>query len=286
MKRLLILFVLLVFLCGLTMLQAEQLRTRPLLVKLGAPPDGQAISLVAGAQKPLLSWWWVTRVMVYFGSLVEPDARKMRVPPEYYNMYKTIEAAIRLDPYNMDAYYFAQAAFTWDIGRIKEVNALLLHGMKYRDWDYQLPFYAGFNAAYFLKDYKEGARLMRLAAERSDNILLTNLAARYFHQARQTDLGIAFLELVMKKTRDQNLLDVYRIRLAALHAARVIEVAVADYLEQTGHPPETLAVLLSTGLLDRIPEDPYGGTFYLEADGSVKSTSKFAFKSVEEPKSK
>ena len=274
--------VLLILLCGLTGLQAKHLSTRPVLIKLGSPPNGQAISLVAGVQKPLLSWLWVTRVMIYYGSLVDPDARKMQVAPEYYNMYKTIEAAIRLDPYNMDTYYFAQAAFTWDLGRVEEVNALLLHGMKYRDWDYQLPFYAGFNAAYFLKDYAEGARLMQLAAERSDDVLLTNLAARYFHQARKTELGIVFLETVIKQTRDQKLLNVYQVRLSALYAAREIEVAIDAYLEKNGHLPKNLVVMIECGLLVGIPADPYGGTFYLEADGSVVSTSKFAFKSGED----
>jgi hypothetical protein len=278
--------VLILILCGLTVLQALQLRARPILIKLGPPPDAQSISLFAGEQKPFLAWQWVTKVMLYFGSLIEPDARKLKVPPEYYNMYKTIEAAIRLDPYNMDAYYFAQAAFTWEIGRAKEVNALLLYGMKYRDWDYQLPFYAGFNASYFLHDYAEGARLMRLAAERSGDVMLTNLAARYFYQARQTELGMAFLEMVISQTHDLKLRKVYMTRLAALRAVKEIESAVERYREQNGNLPESIDLLVNRGLLKQVPEDPYEGTFYLDTDGSVVSTSKFAFKSAKEPANK
>lgn len=284
MKRAILVVVLFSLLCGLTLRQAQQLQARPILIKLGPPPDEQSVSLLAGDQKPFLSWWWVTRVIFYFGSLVEIDARKMRVAPEYYNMFKTIEAAVLLDPYNMDAYYFAQAAFTWDVGRARDVNALLLYGMKYRDWDYQLPFYAGFNAAYFLHDYREGARLMQLAAERSGNALLTTLAARYFYQARQTELGIAFLETMIRQTRDENLRMVYQTRLSALRAVREIELSVARFRERERRLPATLDELVDSGFLTHIPEDPYGGTFYLETDGSVASTSKFAFKATEEPK--
>ena len=275
--------VLLVILGSLTVLQAKQLHERPVLIKLGPPPDAQTLSLFAGHLKPLFAWQWVTRVMFYFGSLFEDDARAIRVPPEYYNMYKTIEAAVRLDPYNRDAYYFAQAAFTWEIGRAKEVNALLLYGMKYRDWDYQLPFYAGFNASYFLRDYTEGARLMQFAAERSGSPLLTNLAARYFYQARQTDLGMAFLEVVISQTRDDKLREIYTTRLTALRAAKIIESAVTQYREENGHPPEDIGLLTRQGFLDQIPDDPYGGRFYLAKDGRAISTSQFAFKTVHEP---
>jgi hypothetical protein len=282
-KGAIVLTVVILTLGCLTVLQAKQLRARPVLIKLGPPPDSQSLSLFAGEQKPLLAWQWVTRVMFYYGSLFEPDARKIKVLPEYYNMYKTIEAAIRLDPYNMDAYYFSQAAFTWEIGRAKEVNALLLYGMKFRDWDYQLPFYAGFNASYFLHDYAEGARLMRLAAERSGSPLLTNLAARYFYQARQTDLGMAFLEMIIDQTRDLKLRKVYTTRLTALHAVKEIESAAELYHKQNGSLPRTIDVLVSSGFLKQIPADPYGGNFYLEKDGSVVSTSQFAFKSGQEP---
>lgn len=277
MKAVVVAMALVVALGSLTVLQARQLRDRPVLIKLGPPPDAQSLSLVAGEQKPLLAWQWVNRVMFYFGSLFENDARKLKVPPEYYNMYKTIEAAVRLDPYNMDAYYFAQAAFTWEIGRAKEVNALLLYGMKYRDWDYQLPFYAGFNASYFLHDYAEGARLMQLAAERSGSALLTNLAARYFYQARQTDLGMSFLEVIISQTRDMQLRKVYETRLTALHAVKEIESAVQKYRDKNGYLPRNIDMLMNQGFLKQVPEDPYGGHFYLGKDGRVASTSKFAF---------
>ena len=46
-------------------------------------------------------------------------------------MYKTLQTAAKFDPYNSDAYYFAQAAFTWEVGRAKEVNQMLDYGMKH-----------------------------------------------------------------------------------------------------------------------------------------------------------
>ncbi len=219
----------------------------------------------------------MTKVLFYFGSLVDVDDRQLKTAPEYFNMYKTLEAAVQLDPYNMDAYYFAQASFTWDLGRVKEVNSLLKYGMKYRDWDYQLPFYAGFNAAYFLHDYAEGARLMKVAAERSGSPLFTKLAARYFYQARETDLGVVFIQAVLEQTKDKKLRAVYQTRLGALQAVQVIEAAVKKYQQQFGHRPRSLDELVVYGLLVTLPKDPYGGKFSLSDDGAVTSSSHFAF---------
>jgi hypothetical protein len=44
-----------------------------------------------------------------------------------------------------------------------------------------------------------------------------------------------------------------------------------------GRLPSSVAELIKKGYLADTPVDPYGGTFYLEPDGTVRSTSKFAF---------
>jgi len=75
-------------------------------------------------------------------------------------MYNTLVTAVKLDPYNMDAYYFAQSAFTWEVGRVKEVNSVLEYGMKYRTWIGSC-FFVGFNEAYFLKNYAKAANICK-----------------------------------------------------------------------------------------------------------------------------
>ncbi len=61
----------------------------------------------------------------------------------------------------MDAYYFAQAVLVWDVGQVRLANELLEYGMRYRTWDYLLPFFAGFNYSYFLKDNEKAAQYYR-----------------------------------------------------------------------------------------------------------------------------
>jgi len=69
----------------------------------------------------------------------------------------------------------------------------------------------------------------------------------------------------------------YEIRLAAFKEVQRIEVARDRYLEKGGALPVTLENIVRSGLLTPPPTDPYGGQFYLEADGKVATSSKFSF---------
>ncbi len=255
------------------------LKKRPVAVKLGYVPDAAVLKVIAGEHRFALAQSAVVRVLIYYGTLLENARGNVLDQPEYYNMYKTLETAVKLDPYNMDAYYFTQAAFTWEVGRIKEVNRMLQYGMRYRTWDYFLPFYAAFNYAYFLKDYKNAALYMKRAAEISGDPLFTNLTARFLYESRQNDLGILFLDMMEKGAKDKGIKKAYEIRKAALLAVKEISGAVERFRGQYNRSPRDLRELIASGVLTKIPADPYGGTFYLADDGMVRSTSKFAFRS-------
>ncbi len=252
------------------------LKNRPIAVKLGYMPEARIIKPVVGDQRYLIAELYVLKVLFYYGSLVEKNQNRLVIPPEYYNMYKTLESAVVLDPYNMDAYYFAEAAFTWEVGHAKDVNSMLKYGMKYRTWDYLLPYYGGFNAAYFLHDYKTAALYMKRAAEMSGNPLFTTLTARYFYEAGENELGILFLDTMTKDAKDEKIKKVYKLREKALLAAQYLENAVTKFKKARRRSPRDLNELVVSGIIPKLPQDPYGGSFYLDSAGKIRSTSKFA----------
>ncbi|MDD2321497.1 MAG: hypothetical protein PHO83_15745 [Geobacteraceae bacterium] len=257
---------------------SSYLKNRPVMLKLGYVPAGKVLRAIVGDQRYLTAEIYIVRVLFYFGELFGINRERVAVTPEYFNMYRTLENAVLLDPYNTDAYYFSQAAFTWELGRVREVNSMLKHGMKYRTWDYQLPFFVGFNSAFFLNDYQAAAEYMKRAAELSGNPLFTNLAARYFYEAGKTDFGIAFLETMAKSAHDRKLKRIYEVRIEALRAERFLAGAVDRFEKERGRMPESLRELVTSNLIEKIPLDPYGGRFYLDRSGKVRSTSKFAFR--------
>lgn len=272
-----ILLPLLILYAAIIMPFTDAMKHKPFAEKLGYIPQAEALKFVAADQRELVAATLVIKVLTYFGSLVEPATNKMKIPPEYQNMYTTLFTSLKIDPYNLDAYYFAQAIFVWDIGRVRETDAMLEYGMKYRTWDWYLPFWAGFNNAYFLKDYEKAAKYYRRAAELTGNELYVNLTGRYLYQAGKTDLAISYLKTMLKSVTNETLKKSFETRLAAFQAVKTIERARDGYQRATGRLPSRIDELVASGYLFKKPKDPYGGTFYLENDGKVVSTSKFAY---------
>jgi hypothetical protein len=104
-----------------------------------------------------------------------------------------------------------------------------------------------------------------------------SLAGRYMQESGQTELAIAYLSAMEKNERNQAVKKNYQIRLAAFREVRRIELARDRFRETKGVQPASLDALIRSGFLSPPPSDPYGGQFYLEPDGRVATTSKFAF---------
>lgn len=252
------------------------LHNKPVVEKLGYVPSVAAFKVITADQKELVAAFLIMKVLMYFGGLYEKADNQLAVAPDYMSMSRLLHGATKLDPYNMDAYYFAQGFLTWDVKQYKIANDLLDFGMKYRTWDWQLPFFAGFNYAYFLKDYRKAAIYYQKAGELSGSDLSIMLAGRYLQESGQTELAIAYLASMIKGERNPSIRKSYETRLEAFKESRRVEIARDRYLKATGFMPSGIEQLIGTGYLSPPPKDPYGGKFYLDKSGRVLTTSKFA----------
>lgn len=259
---------------------ASSMGAKPFAVKLGVIPRPEAIKIGAADHKQSVAAYLVFKVMVYFGTLVEKAENKIEIPPDYPAMSRILHSSVKLDPYNMDAYYFAQAILVWDVKQIKLANELLEYGMKYRTWDFYLPFFAGFNNAYFLKDYERAAQYYKRAGELTGDELHVNLAGRYMYEAGRTDLAIAYLSAMVKSAKNDAIRKSFNKRLEALKEVRRIQKAKQEYFNKTGKLPASVEELVKKAFILPLPRDPYGGTFYFDDKGEVRSTSNFASKSA------
>jgi hypothetical protein len=123
---------------------------QPPEARLGFFPPAPVIKVLAADQYQFLSQVISLQCVFYFGSLVE----RREQMPNWRNIYRALFTATRLDPYNMDSYYFAQAVLAWEAKMIPEVIELLEYGFQHRPWDFHLPYFISFDYAFFLKDYK------------------------------------------------------------------------------------------------------------------------------------
>jgi len=253
------------------------MKEKPYIEKIGLVPSVKMMQFISADQKQLTGELLVLKVLVYFGGLFEKNETKIEFPPDYPAMSRILHGAVKLDPYNMDAYYFAQSVLVWDVGQIQLANNLLDYGMRFRTWDWTLPYFAGFNSAYFLGDYRRAAKYYMLAGDLSGESLLKNLAGRYLHETGQTDMAISYLSSMIKGAKNPAIKKNFTTRLLAFKAVRKIEIARDKYFKKMGYMPTSVDVLVQSGYLNDVPQDPYGGSFYLKLDGTVETTSKFSF---------
>ncbi len=253
------------------------MRNKPFVEKIGYVPEPEVLKLFTADQSYFAANLLLVNTISYYGSLVEQARNKFRVPPEYPEMEKMIEAAVKLDPYNMDAYYFGQAILALGAGKIREINGLLEYGMQYRDWDFYLPSFAAFNYAYFLKDYANAAKYYKRVGDLTGDPLSINLAGRYMYEAGRTEMAIAYLSLMVKDARNPAVKKTLETRLQALQEAKRIEEAKELFKTKYGRMPRSVEELVQKNFLAQLPLDPYGGKFYIDPQGMVRSTSKFAF---------
>jgi len=213
--------------------------------------------------------------LVFVGSTFEKAEHSYTLTsPEAAWLYHALDASACLDPYFLDPYYFSNANLTWGVGMIRETNALLEKGVRYRDWDSLLPFFVGFNYFYFLQENEKAGEYLMIASHRSGhNPLYGDLAVKLAYKENRTETAIAFLRQILEKTEDKRLRKEYETRLSALDVRLFLERAAASYRVKFGKAPVDPDALVKKGIIGAVPKDPYGGRFYLDSAGAVRSTS-------------
>jgi hypothetical protein len=236
------------------------------------PLPAAAIKLLALDYRNLIADLIFSRTMSFYGGKLN---RMENVDSQTWEViYKRLELASELDPYFVDPYFFGQAALTWAAGMAKETNALLERGYQYRTDDWTIPFFIGFNHFYFLHDNAQAAVYLMEASKRPGSSPLVGLlAARLASKGGGIETSIAFLHQLEQQTEDEATRKQIHDRRMALEGIWVLEQAVERYRQQFGERPGDLQILVKKGLLNQLPGDPYGGTFYLNDQGKVWTTS-------------
>ena len=196
---------------------------------------------------------------------------------DWHFVVSSLDVVTDLDPYFVDPYMLAEGLLAWDAGKPEEANRLLSKGMKYRTFDWRLPFFVGFNHFYFLKDYETASGFIMTASRLPGSpAYLATLGARLAYYGGKSKTALLFLEEMLAETDDVLLRSRLEMRMLALERAVAIEDALGKFKAQEGRSPEQLIELVTAGYLSELPLDPYGGRWRVLENGRVFSTSKFA----------
>lgn len=199
-------------------------------------------------------------------------------PPDYEWAYHALDVITTLDPHYVYVYDAGGIVLAELAGHVEWSNRLLKKGLAANPEAWRLAFQLGFNHFFHLHDYRAAADYMAVAAKLPGRPgYVPELAARLYAEAKHPDLALQLLASVRQSTNDPIViaaLDRRRDEVFIERDLAVIEQAVARYWERHGRYPAALSALVEERLLDRIPVEPFGGTYELDVDtGQVRSST-------------
>lgn len=222
----------------------------------------------------LVSDFQFLKALIFIGRGFEKDIKLKLKQSDWIFFHELLTASAGLDTYFVDPYYLGNAYLTWYAGMPVEANTLVEKGARSRDWDWVPPFFIGFNYFYFLEDNEKAAEYLMEASRRPDaSPMLASLASKLAYKANQVENSIQFLKQILMTTEDASLRKEYQTRIEVLESVLFLEKAADLYRKLYGRKPQDLAQLVQKGIIKKIPTDPYGGQFYLDSDGRIKTTS-------------
>ena len=245
---------------------------------------GEALSYLANLPEPLARAMTlefggvaadhlVLKALTYLGQKL--IGNESTSPEEYQAIYRALKQATNLDPRFFDPYVLAQMTLPYDAGMVRETNELLERAAAVRTDDYRPHFFLWHNYFTYLNDPKTaGLHLEKAARIPGAPTYFATLAARTNLYAGKIHAAVIFLEETLKETNDPSLRKFLGIRLEALKRIGFLEFKIGKFREQFKRAPKHLQELIDSGLITKIPRDPYGGEFFIMEGGRVYTTSK------------
>jgi hypothetical protein len=200
----------------------------------------------------------------------------------YEWFYHIIDITTILDPYFDDPYEFGGIVLATEIGAVDKSISILKKGMenvpKHHKRYWYLPFYLAFDYMYYKRDYLNAARYLEQASRFPESPeYLPLLAARLYANANDPNVAIDFLKEMMNSTESEELKEQLANRIKEImidRDIRILEKARDEFLSKFGRYPQNLDELINEGIIRKIPEEPFGGNYFISPeDHSLQSTS-------------
>ncbi len=256
-------------LAGLSALAASRLPVaRQRAYDLGVVPSSAALRLASAGHPTLAANLWWLRAVQYIGEPLGDERGWEKLAP-------ALQLVTDLDPRHGYAYQVG-GNMLGSVGRIDEADALLEKGVRNVPDRYILPFHRAVNAFLYEGDYALAGRWFERAARTPGAPPhVAEYAAAMYAKGGAADTAIAFLGHLYRSAEDDESRKALRKQLDQAFLERDaagLEAAAEAFRARYGVRPVALAQLVFEGLVARVPPDPFGGEYYLDPEGRVRST--------------
>ncbi len=238
-------------------------------------PSGRFVSESSIEFQSLAADFIWLRGIQYYGFHLMSDRR-------YEWLGHVFDILTSLDPGFIGAYHFGAITLAWDAGKPHEAMDFLIKGMKANPMSWQIPFDAGFISYMLLHDYGRASTFFEVASKLPNAwFILARWAAIAKSKSGDYQTAREMWLDILKGTENRKLKELVVRQLTNLKLEETIALlqeAVRKFQEDKKRLPADTGEypfyneLLDAGYIDRIPEEPFGGRFYLK-DGKVLTTT-------------
>jgi len=195
---------------------------------------------------------------------------------DYDRLTGLLATVVRFDPRFVVPYLLAGIILADSPPHTSSALHFLSQGEQRFPSEWRFPFYTSYIRYFSLGDPVEGGMaLLRASRIAGSPPHFPLLAARMLSEGHRPETAIAFLQNMIEREADPRRKASLEERMRQVEVERdlqILEKAVSEYDTRTGAPPSRLADLVRSGVLPRIPEEPYGGKYLLMPDGQVRSS--------------
>ncbi|ULA64731.1 MAG: hypothetical protein LZF86_190024 [Nitrospira sp.] len=197
---------------------------------------------------------------------------------EHVWLYHAMDVITTLDPLYAYVYYVGGVILTDLAGRVDLSNQLLEKGHAANPNEWNLPFLLGYNHYFVLNEPAKGADYISRAAKIPGGPgFLPGLATRMYAESGNPNVALQFLEAMWRENPDIAVREKLEARVKEImieRDLRHLEEAIQRYHQVEGKSPKTLSDLVLSGILQAIPDEPFGGTYNMDAQtGELSSSS-------------
>lgn len=223
--------------------------------------------------KGVTSDFFLLKVMTYIGKLLLE--RTQVDDNDWQYALNILKLSTTLDPKFWDPYLLTQSMVVMQGGLVEEGNALLEKAAEHRENDYRPYFLLWYNNYALSPNPEMAEQYLYKAIERPNApSYLPGIASRMSLKSNKIGSSILVLTELKKQTLNPTIKDHLSRRITTLQIIGYLENAINEYSQKHGVAPKILDDLVADGLVSAIPDDPYGGNFYITKNGRVYTTSK------------
>lgn len=239
--------------------------------ELGQLPRGEIL-------RPALLGYHHLGADILWLRMLQVLGKKNNSADEHAWLYHAMDVITTLDPLYAYVYYVGGVVLTDLAERVDLSNQLLEKGHAANPNEWNLPFLLGYNYYFVLNEPAKGAEYISRAAKIPGGPgFLPGLATRMYAESGDPDVALQFLEAMWRENPDTAVREKLEVRVKEImieRDLRHLEEAIQRYHQAQRKLPKTLLDLVLSGILQAIPDEPFGGAYNLDVrTGEVSSST-------------